>query len=68
MVTVTSGPNGGDFSVAGRTVGQIRADFASALSIGASTRAVLNGEDASDLDTLAEGDRLAFVPPTGEKG
>ena len=68
MVTVISGPNGGSFQLAGRSVASIRADFSSPYNLSADYEARLNGQAVEGTATVSDGDKLVFTLPTGEKG
>ena len=67
MVTVTYGANAPQLSLEGKTVGDVRDAFAS-IGVSASDAATLNGSRASDSDILEDGDELAFVKATAQKG
>lgn len=68
MVTITYGANETQLEgFVGRSVGDIRLAFA-AIGVGADDPATLNGRRASDADVLADGDELAFVKATAQKG
>lgn len=67
MVTVISGPNSADVAT-GRTVRELRADFATAFNVPDRATAVLNGREVTDDTTPQDGDRLVFTVPSGEKG
>lgn len=67
MVTVISGPSSAQVS-AGRTVGELRSDFAQGFNIPASAANILNGEEVNGEREVRDGDKLVFAVPSGEKG
>lgn len=69
MVSVTYGSNGDDFpGFDGQNIASIRAQLAAAYQIPADAVAQLNGRNASESDVVRNGDDLAFVKQTAQKG
>lgn len=54
--------------VIGMRVAQVRDKFRDVLNIPKDARAMINGKQASNDDTVADGVELEFVKETGEKG
>ena len=68
-VSLSSGANSAPaLEIAGLTVGQVRTQFAEAMSIPTAARATVNGQAVQDTYVLRDGDKLAFVKNTAEKG
>ena len=67
-VRLQSGANDESLNLAGRTVGQVREQFATAFTIASDASAPVNGEPAEDGDTLYDGDTLVFGKQSAEKG
>lgn len=68
-VSLSSGANSAPaLELAGLTVAQVRTQFAEAMSIPTGARATVNGTAVQDTYVLRDGDKLAFVKNTAEKG
>jgi uncharacterized protein with beta-barrel porin domain len=67
-VKVVSGVNEMNLEIVGKTVGDVRREMATLLSLDADVSAEVNGECATDSTLLCEGDRLEFVKESGTKG
>lgn len=68
-VSISSGANTeNNLELAGQTVAQVRQRFGEALSIPAGARATVNNKAVDETYVLRDGDRLAFVKNTAEKG
>lgn len=68
-VSLSSGANSAPaLEIAGQTVAQVRTQFAEAMSIPAGSRATVNGKAVEENYVLRDGDKLAFVKNTAEKG
>lgn len=53
----------------GKTVGEIREQYAEALNLGDNEpKAVVFGDEVNDDYVLKEGENLEFIKPGGEKG
>jgi hypothetical protein len=69
MVTVTSGANSGDLEgLAGQTVAQVRAAFASIYGIATDAVSTVNGNRVDGDYILNEGDELSFSRTVAQKG
>ncbi len=69
MVTVQSGAIAAELDgLAGRTVAEVRTDLATYFNIAADAVATLNGDRATGIDVLEEGDTLSFGRPLAQKG
>lgn len=68
-VTVQVGANAPRLEgLAGKTVADIREAFAGIYAIDDNAVAQINGFEASDSETLSEGDVLSFTQPLAQKG
>ena len=68
-VSLSSGANSAPaLELAGQSVAQVRTQFAEAMSIPAGSRATVNGKAVDETYVLRDGDKLAFVKNTAEKG
>lgn len=67
-VVVSHGLYSDSIPVAGKTVGEIRADQADAFDIPPDAQAIVNGKPSDDDTQVAAGDTLEFVKHAGEKG
>lgn len=67
-VRIQSGANDESLNLSGRTVAQVREQFATAFSIAPDAVATVNGETAESDDVLYDGDVLVFGKQTAEKG
>jgi hypothetical protein len=67
-VTVSSGPYGEDYPVAGMTVAQIRARLRDRLDIDPRSQAIVNGHDVGEEAVLESGQMLMFTTRASEKG
>lgn len=55
-------------ALVGKTVAQIRRDFASVINIADNAYPTVNGEEVDESTTVNAGDTLVFTVPTGSKG
>ena len=68
-VSVQSGANAeNNLELAGQTVGSIRRQFGEALGIAPGAKPTVNGRAVDETYVLRDGDKLAFVKQTAEKG
>ena len=67
-VRVIYGVHSLDVSIAGRTVGEVRAALRQALNIGPQAVAVVDGREVLESVILQAGEVLEFVRLAGEKG
>lgn len=67
-VRIQSGANDEALNLAGRTVGQVRSQFATAFTIAPEASATVNGDEADDATELYDGDVLIFGKQSAEKG
>lgn len=68
MVTLKSGVNELTLALAGKTVGDVRAEYGNILAIPAGAKSFVAGREASGDFVLEEGDEVVFQPATAEKG
>jgi len=69
MVTLVSGSNRLEIDASpGLTVGSIRGDYETILTIPANAVATVNGNAADATTRVRAGDEVAFTRPTGQKG
>lgn len=69
VIKVTYGANSQEFgNLEGKTVGQVRQDLAEAFNLPEGAKALVQGEEVDDDQTLQKGDHLEFVKPSGSKG
>lgn len=55
-------------NLVGKTVAQIRRDFASVINIPDNAFPSIDGVEVSETDVLSAGSTLVFTLPTGSKG
>jgi|SRR5262245_36765887 len=67
-VHVTSGVNDEWLPLAGRTVGELRRRLASRYDLGPEALATVRGQLVGDDVVVRQGEHLAFIRDSGEKG
>ena len=67
-VTVSNGPYGEDYPVAGMTVAQIRARLRDRLDIDPQSHAIVDGHDVNEDTIVEHGQALMFSHRASEKG
>lgn len=67
-IRVSSGAAAGDFSVAGRTIGEVRGLLAEVLNIDQMSNGIVNGKNVDDDYVIQENDNVEFMKPAGKKG
>lgn len=68
MVKLISGANEVNADLEGKTIGEIRDQFGTALNLNGASRVTVNGLAADDSYEVASGDRVTFSRETGQKG
>ena len=68
MVSITCGPYAEALPVAGRSVSEIRAQFADRFELTDNCQAIINGQQVGDDIRVRDGQILTFIHPAGEKG
>ena len=67
-VTVSNGPYGDNYPVAGMTVAQIRARLRDRLDIDPQSQAIVDGHDVGEDTVVQHGQALMFAHRASEKG
>ena len=67
-IRVSSGAAAGDFSVAGRTVGEVRDLLAEVLNVDPMSKGIVNGKNVEDDYAIQIDDNVEFLKPAGKKG
>lgn len=68
MIRVSSGAAHGNFSVVGKTVGQVSELLREVLNVDKMSTGLINGKEQASDYVLKEGDNLEFLKPAGNKG
>lgn len=67
-IHVSCGASSGNFSVVGKSVGEVAAKLKGVLNISNISVGIVNGKEVSDGYLLKDGDNLEFIKPAGTKG
>lgn len=67
-VRIIYGVHSLEVNIAGRSVGEVRAQLSQALNIGPRAVAIVDGREISETHVLQNGEVLEFVRLAGEKG